>query len=290
MNETLVKYLAGLLDADGSLSLTFKAWDSWYYLGLSLSVTAADAVDKDGFVEKLPELTGMGSVYRYGKNAQFASWRVSKRADLEMLLPRLIKHMVIKAKHWQWLLDLWRSRRADSEVSAEERDDLTAQSKESRKTRVGPLRPKNHPTWAWLAGYLDGDGTYHYRSGTSTDDYRRWNIAVSAVAHANDASVLEFLQNSYGGVIRPHGQSDNVLVWWRSLGYQNREFALRFLPHLAKHSKLKREKIDAIIHHHRQRLSVPGTERRNCEVESCGRPVHGHGLCSMHYQRKLREV
>jgi hypothetical protein len=83
---------------------------------------------------------------------------------------------------------------------------------------------------------------------------------VSAVAHTNDICVFEFLQKSFGGLIQNQGQSENMFIWKRALGYQNRSFALRFLPNVAKHSRLKRRKIDQMIHHYRQRLSVPGTK------------------------------
>lgn len=262
MNESLVKYLAGLLDADGSLSFSFKHdqnREGRYFVGLVLSLASSDAVDKNGFMDSLPRISGMGSVSRYGEFQQFSAWKVSKRADLEILLPRLIKHMVIKARHWQWLLEMWREVRAnDLTCSREARELLTQASKESRRNNRGPIKPKNHPTWAWLAGYLDGDGTYHYRSGVY-NGYRQWTMNVSAVAHVNDIGVLEFLCKSFGGRIQGQGQSENVKVWMRSLGHQNKDFALGFLPNLAKHSRLKRHKIDAMIHHHRQRLSFRGT-------------------------------
>lgn len=295
MNESLVKYLAGLLDADGSLSFTFKRdplRKDRYFIGLALRLTASDAVDHGRFVESLPGVAGMGTISRCGKQNQFAIWCVHKRAELEMLLPRLIKHMVIKPKHWQWLLDMWRNVRAGNKTCSEkEREVLSAASKESRRLNVGPLKPKNHPTWAWLAGYLDGDGCYSYRShNVRKGEYEstQWTINVSAVAHVNDICVLEFLRDAFGGDIVEQGQSENVKLWKRSLGYQNRDFALRFLPHLAKHSRLKRYKIDAMIHHHRQRLSVPGTNRTTCTVDGCGQSSHGNGLCSKHYQRQWK--
>jgi hypothetical protein len=264
MNESLIKYLAGLLDADGSLSFTFRCDqnnEGRYFFGLSLHLSASDAIDHGGFVSALPAVTGMGTVSRSGAKKQFVTWALSRRADLEMLLPRLIKHMVIKAKHWQWLLDVWRERRSrEKTCSLEERERLSAQSKESRRSNCGPLRHKNHPTWAWLAGYLDGDGWYVYRQHKANTGYWQWSMSVGAVAHVNDIGVLEFIQNAFGGIIRDHGQSPNVKVWYRSLGYQSRSFALRFLPSVARHSRLKRHKIDAMIHHHRQRLSVPGTK------------------------------
>ncbi len=292
MNESLVKYLAGLLDADGSLSFNFIAdhnREGRHYLGLHLRLASSTAVDKHGFVETLPSITGYGSVTYSGDRKQHKQWCVTKRADLEMLLPRLIKHMVIKARHWQWMLDIWRGNRTGKRVfTQDERAVLTAASKESRRLNRGPIKPKNFPTWAWLAGYLDGDGCYSYRSGVYKGNSRQWTINVSAVAHVNDIGVLEFLENSYGGRIQPQGQSDNVKVWVRSLGYNSRSFALDFLPRVAKHSRLKREKIDAMIHHHRQRLSVPGTSKTFCTIDECRRPSHGHGMCSLHYQRQLK--
>jgi hypothetical protein len=295
MNESLVKYLAGLLDADGSLSFTFKHdqnREGRYFVGLSLRLASSAAADPGGFIETLPAETGMGSVGRYGAADQFKTWAVSRRADLEMLLPRLTKHMVIKAAHWQWLLEQWRDLRAEAKtVSADERAALTEASKQSRKTRVGPLRAKNYPTWAWLAGYLDGDGWYSYRRHyAKTTGHHQWSIRVGAVAHVNDMGVLQFLERSFGGSIRDHNESGSVKVWNRSLGYQNRDFALRFLPKLAKHARLKRHKIDAIIHHHRQRLSVPGTEKRYCTADDCGKPAHGFGLCHKHYMRQRKQV
>jgi hypothetical protein len=299
VNESLVKYLAGLLDADGSLSFHFanKTQSGDCNVGLLLYLCASEQIDKEGFVAKLPNLTGMGrsSVIlprevvigdkptRQTHNINV--WQVSKRADLEMLLPRLIKHMVIKAKHWQWLLDVWREKRG-GQISAGVREALIAQSKESRRANAGPIKPKNHPTWAWLAGYLDGDGSY-IRSSKTKDGVTRWRIAVSAVAHVNDRCVLDFLLHAFGGSIYQDHRSP-VLHWRRMLGYQNRSFAEQFLPNLAKHSRFKRDKIDAILHHHRQRLSIPGPDRRFCEIQGCDRRVHGHGLCQMHYWRKRR--
>jgi hypothetical protein len=257
MNESLVKYLAGLLDADGSLSFWFTAdrnRPGLSYIRLHLNLSSSVAVDKTDFVDSLPMLTGMGTVVYSGHSRQFKTWEVFKRADLEMLLPRLIKHMVIKARHWNWLLGQWRDLRTESKTVLEEKkDELKAASIKSRQECVGPLKAKNHPTWAWLAGYLDGDGTYHYRRHKG-----QWAMRVSAAAHVHDASVLEFIQGAFGGSIRQ--AESNVMIWTRFLGYQNRDFALRFLPNLAKHSRFKRPKIDALIHHHRQRLSVQGVK------------------------------
>src|SRR5690606_34799168 len=86
MNEGLVKYLAGLLDADGTLVFMFserKGSDDDHYVGLHLALSSSDTVDKHGFVETLPALTGFGANYRETKHPQLRRWSVTKRADLE---------------------------------------------------------------------------------------------------------------------------------------------------------------------------------------------------------------
>lgn len=263
LSESLVKYLAGLLDADGSMSFAFRRQRDQheadlFYTSLKLNLASSAAVDQHGFVLSLPDLTGMGTVSKFGATNQFHTWTVTKRAHFEMLVPRLLKHMVIKAKHWQWQFDVLREARGKL-VTPERCEELRQASKHSRITRVGPLKPKNHPSWAWLAGYLDGDGSYKLKRYTGSDNYSRWHVSVTAVAHANDAAVLHFLKSTLGGIVRGHGQSPNVYVWYRNLGADQRDYALRALPYLAKHSRLKRHKIEQMIHHHRQQRLNPLT-------------------------------
>ncbi len=266
MNESLVKYLSGLLDADGCLSLHFRDTGyagnrtGRYTVALRLTLAAADTIDTKGFVASLPSLTGMGTIAR---NRNLDWWYVQKRADLEMLLPRVIKHMVIKAKHWQWLLDTWRNyRRGYGECLCDvaERERLSEESKKSRRANVGPIKPKNHPTWAWVAGYLDGDGCYHFRRQKnkaygSRPEHESWRIMVSAAAHVDDSSVLDFLHKSFGGTICNQGPA--LKRWNRPLGKRDRSFAEGFLSNVVKHSRLKRNKIEAILHHTRQQRLNP---------------------------------
>jgi hypothetical protein len=262
LNESLVKYLAGLFDADGSASFTFRRQrdehtEDLYYTGLTLRLASSEAVDLQGFVLSLPELTGMGSMSRYGAKKQFYTWCITKRSHIEMLIPRLVKHMLIKAKHFQWQLDVLRENSAKL-ITPAQCDELRHASRASRIERVGPLKPKNHTSWAWLAGYLDGDGSYklkRYEHG----GYERWHVSVSACAHENDAAVFDFLARTIGGIVRVRSREEEHLRMWHwNLGHSQSSYALRVLPYLAKHSRLKRHKIEQMIHHHRQqRLNVP---------------------------------
>lgn len=262
MNEELVKYLAGIIDADGSISFNFlpsnKKLSNVTVLRMRVELAASDAIDPRGFVESLPALTGLGSASRYGKNNQFVKWIITSRADLEMVIPRLVKHMVVKGGHLQRMLDKWKELRG-ADINAEQRETLTEFSRQSRYL-AGSLKPKNHPSWAWLAGYLDGNGSYRSskcKSGTyNGKQCYRWQASVHAACHIGDAAVLEFIQKAHGGYIAPHSRSEKCMVWERSLGKRDRSFALDFLANLVSHSRLKRHKIEQLISfHHQQRLS-----------------------------------
>lgn len=261
MNEELVKYLSGLLDADGSVSFNFNNPNkdkSAYTLSLRIDLASSSAIDLHGFVATLPELTGFGSFSRDGDRMQFTKWTVTSRADLEMLVPRLVKHMVVKGKHLQRMFDKWKEKRGKL-ISVAECDELRIFSKESRY-KAGPLKPKNHPAWSWLAGYLDGNGSIRStRSKCGSykgKQYYRWQTAVQAACHIGDAEVLNFIQKAHGGYIKPHSKSKHCMVWERSLGKNDRSFALAFLANLVSHSRLKKHKIEQLIaFHHQQRPS-----------------------------------
>ena len=256
MQESLVKYLAGIMDADGCLSFMFsdrKEHDDAFYVVLHMFLASSDTVDKHGFLETLPALTGMGAVYRETKNAQCRRWTVTKGADIEMLLPRLIKHMVVKGKHWQWMLETRRRYRGVTLTRAQ-CVDLVAASRKSRVENAGPVKPKSHPTWAWVAGYLDGDGHYSFKSRNKKNGCL--NIYVGATAHVNDVIALDLLQKAFGGRIMDHVGAAQVKRWRRNLGPRDGSFALRFLPKVVNHSRLKKHAIEQILHIHSQRLSV----------------------------------
>lgn len=256
-NETDIKYLAGLIDADGSLMFHFSEYKPGIYnVSLKLVLQQSLSIDRDGvFISWLAEHCGWKQLINVKKDNNNWSdanrWTVSNTSDLNMLIPRLTKHMVIKAKHFENLLQKFLTIRNKS-VSTEEMNELKEFSISSRKD-VGPLKPKKHPTWAWVAGYIDGGGCYYQRSRK-----KNWGVAkellVRVVAHNDDIVGLKLLEHSFKGNLKQNTY-ENTWYWSRNLGNADTSFALHFLRKMVRHSRLKKHKIELMINHHLQRLS-----------------------------------
>lgn len=260
MNETTVKYLAGLVDSDGTISFDFRNKSrniTSANLALKVGIATSDVIDRHGFIAGLPERTGFGSVSRHGDKRQYAYWFIQSSRDLEMVVPRLKKHMCVKARHLERMFEKWKELRGKS-LSIPECDALREFSRQSRYD-AGPLKPKNHPSWAWVAGYLDGNGHYQFSLSNNGRLTKRGietrSLRVDACCHKGDAEVLAFLQKAFGGQIRTHPLTDNAMVWHRNLGKSQRSFALHFLGKVARFAQFKRHRIEQMISfHHQQRL------------------------------------
>lgn len=243
MKETEVKYLAGLIDADGHVGFEF----SDAKCRLVLELCGAESIDQHGFIKNLPETTGFGrSCRKTRKNQNWSCiwhWKVSKARDLEMLVPRLVKHLVIKGKHLQRMFDKWQEYRGRS-LSELEMEQLKAYKRASR-AESGPVKPKKHPTWAWVAGYLDGDGSYMLSHPPS---YKNPRLLVQATSHENDRVGLELLLKAFGGNLTDRGKSaPHILDWRHGLGARDRDFAILFLSKMVQHTRLKKHKIEQML-------------------------------------------
>lgn len=239
--ENEIKYLAGLLDADGSLSFKFCKSGMKTYAYLVLALTASESIDKHGYIKSLGERLGSVCKIEYEKETYSDAWKwhVQSRSDLDMIIPRLLKHMVIKARHWDMLYTVFTELKGIDVTDRE--DELKQLSLKSRKN-TGPLKPKVHPTWAWVAGYLDGDGCYTLSKKA---------IHIGVIAHVDDVCALEFLQKAFGGSLY-EPRPDNTRLWRHGAGYTQSSFAKMFLNGVVKHSRLKKHKIEQMISFHNQ--------------------------------------
>lgn len=256
LKETEIKYLAGLMDADGSLYFQFVPYNDKYNVRLLLKLQQSISMDRGGkFIQSLESLGGsIQFVDLSSKNPEWADayrWNVTSISDLNMIVPRLVKHMVIKAKHWENLLECYRNIFGKS-VSESEMIALKEFSKLSRKN-TGPIKDKKHPSWGWVAGYLDGDGCFHLRNRSKGRG--KWTeLVVKVTSHNDDLQGINLLMKAFGGRIKKNSH-ENTHTWSRNLGVKDRTFAIEFLRKVHFHSKLKKYKIETMLHYHSQRLS-----------------------------------
>lgn len=243
VKETDIKYLAGLLDADGSVFFNFSS--NFAYLTISLD--AAESIDKDGkYVAWLGEQLGVVPQQYKRDNWSVANKLiVSKKSTINTLVPRLLKYMVIKGKHLDRMFSLFKELNG-KKLTDEEIQKVKDFTKESRKDS-GPVKAKSWLPKAYVCGFLDGDGCYCMKK--SSGQYR-----VTATSHVNDRQVIDLLLKQYGGYLT---YQESVVRWHRALGRTNKSFAIPFLQDMVKHSRLKKHKIEMFLnHHHSQRLTV----------------------------------
>lgn len=252
MQESEIKYLAGLYDADGSASFIVNSNGRVY---LKLQVAASDAVSPDHKILHWLSDTFGGNVYTHAvlANSVVKVWILQKRADLEKLVPRLVKHLVIKGSSlaYMWkVFKVYGGKRLEEYQIAHVREQATLS-----RLLNGPVKPKNHPTWAWVAGYIDGDGCLKNRYYANQKAH---HMRVSATAHEKDLYGLRLLQKAFGGSIRKQYPDKAIYIWSRNLGYSDSSFATRFLRRLVGHLRIKKHKAEMILANHSQRLSVSG--------------------------------
>lgn len=256
IKETEIKYLAGLMDADGSLFFQFVPYKDVYNVRLLLVLQQSTSIDRNGeYIKSLGNICGNTQLVKLSdQNPKWADankWIVTSINDLNMIVPRLIKHMVIKSKHWENLLECYRNIFSKS-VTEKEMIALKEFSKISRESS-GAETSKVHPSWAWVAGYIDGDGCYHLRNRTKGRG--KWTeLLVKITAHDNDLAGLKLIQKAFGGKIK-NNSYEATHTWSRNLGVKDKSFAIPFLKKVHFHSRLKKYKIETMLHYHSQRLS-----------------------------------
>lgn len=260
VKESFVKYLAGVIDADGSLSFKFTKYKNYYYCSLIIEIQQSAAIDlKFRMLNHIKDnLLGMGSLSYSDRflpeGAKVGRYRIVHRSSLNKIIPRLCKHLVIKGKHFKRLFIIWRGFKG-KHLTLRQVNRLKKYSKWSR-TCSGSVKAKSHPTWAWLAGYLDGDGCFY----VGKSRVRSMPImTLSITTHKYDRAGIDLIQKAFKGWISTFKDKPYLYTWQRSLGKQHWSFIKRFLPKVLHYSIIKKHKIERIleIHNkfHKQRLS-----------------------------------
>lgn len=257
-SEQLNKYLAGLLDSDGSISLKISPdrREGYYRIYLSLSLGQSASVDDDfSLLRALRDFYNLGEVYyRDVPGDQHKSivgvWRLAHKDSL-ILYNRVGKHLRIKGTHWDNLV--WVTRELDKTIIPKVAlDELKEYSKCSRDNSRWLKHPK-HLSWAWVAGFLDGDGHYRFRErdrdgSTRTEMYITFNCAQS------DRFIADFFKVCFKGNVFINGVG--LCIWKRNLGKESKSFAIDFLKKIRKYSCIlyKYNTINKILEYHEGKL------------------------------------
>ena len=266
-SEQLNKYLAGMLDADGCLSLSFNLYNGYYTTSLTFNFQQSLSVDKDGSLTKaIRDFYNIGVVnYRDLKDEEerfssVAVWSMGTK-DAIKLFNILGKHLRIKGTHWENLIWLYEELKL-LRLSEENIEELRCFSKCSRKESRWLKRPK-HLSYAWLAGFLDGDGHYRFRQRLKYiksfgKECKANELLLRVSCDINSKHIVEKLEEDFGGSTHLHKQGH--LVWTRALGKNSHSFALPFLKLLRRYSciEYKYMTIDKMVsfhEDHQQRLN-----------------------------------
>lgn len=226
-SEQLCKYIAGLFDSDGYIGLEFIK-DSVYLRG---GITQSATVDTDfRMLRSVKEFFNLGTLYYHyqDNNVSCCSWRFSTK-DAKLFYNRVGKHLRIKATHFLNLINKYNEIQT-KKLSTKEREELQSFSKDSRSTSLWLKRPK-HLSYAWVAGYLDGDGCYRIRR----KDGKIISMCVKAASH--DLFILDKLKEDFNGSINVQDKNSTLIKCWRrGLGKGHIKFAIPFLLQMQQYS------------------------------------------------------
>lgn len=202
-----LKYLAGLLDADGSINYQIREWDG-PKCGPSKRVQVYLSFHQSGsreFIELVAWSLTPPSCSQYwghikldARHAREAwTWSVGGRHAVSVC-NLLKKYLVIK----RGLAEL------AGRVNGQDIDREVVEA--AWRAADVPIVPK-HPTTKWVAGYLDGDGSF---SARCPKDRESAQIVLQVTSEKRRRAGVELLHKQYGGSLHDHTNTGVELTSW----------------------------------------------------------------------------
>lgn len=188
MSTLSEKYLAGFLDADGSIQVMWRAVDRddsdptvrRPYLSLQFSQRA----DRDEVLRSINASFG-GKMYA---QRGYSTLMIFGSPAVQVLM-RIKQYLVVKRNYAEAVLAL---------LGKPQKVELAqAYLKAQRKVRSEPL--PNYPSRKWAAGYVDGDGSFSAR--ISKNRSYGCNVVLEVASSDYDSEGIELLQKAFGGSI-----------------------------------------------------------------------------------------
>jgi len=217
MNE---KYLAGFIDADGHLSVRARKGAR-----PDLEFSVAQRADYRDILEYAQQQ--FGGVIREKFEGRHLELQM-RCGPARKAMERLKKYMVLKRHHAEQMLDLVDTSgilRTDEEVRA-----VRDRVKEIRRQGVDTL--PNFPARKWLAGYVDGDGSFAVKLCKKTG-YAYPKLSI--LAAPNYTAGIRLIEKCFGGKIWQHGENFQY-----TLQLSQPSKAAELLGYFAKHLHVKK--------------------------------------------------
>ena len=223
------KYLAGLIDADGSFGVRyFRRPQGDYRPAMFLQVSQKAARDQvlymlqdsfGGLVHTKSSRTG------YGGGDQ-SVWEVPHTEAMKILY-RLDKYMVVKRGRAPLMVDYIHN---NSRVAEDRLEAHRLQLDVIRKYRH---TLPNYPSRKWMAGYFDGDGCFASRVDKKSG---YCYLSMRVTAHRDDSNSIDLLHKAFGGLVN-YSRGEHLPCWVLHLPPSK---ALKAVGHFAKHLVVKR--------------------------------------------------
>jgi LAGLIDADG endonuclease len=226
MSRLSEKYIAGFLDADGSVALSFKPDCNIPQLQLSFS----QKTSQDEVLHRIQMEIG-GGISIVTTNGEQYSRLALYGAKAIAVLNRIRQHLVIKRHYTDWALEQV-GKPVESVAS------FKMEMKVQRRIRSLPL--PNFPPRRWLAGYFDGDGCL---SVQEVRDNGRATLIAHMAASEYDTEGLEIIHKAFGGGI--YNMCDGRVRQWKLNLVPSK--AIQFLEYFAKHLIVKRDQAEVIL-------------------------------------------
>lgn len=230
------KYLAGLIDADGSFGVRFfRRPQGDFRPAIFLQVSQKEP--RSHILHLLKAEFG-GSVHTiYSATGHSGGpqsiWGVPHTEAMKLLY-RLDKYMVVKRGRAPLMIDYVHN---NSRVAA---DRLEAHREQLGAIRAYRHQLPNYPSRKWMAGYFDGDGCFASRVDKKSG-YCYFSLRVTA--HKNDSNGIDLMHKAFGGIVN-YSKGLHLPCWVLHLPPSK---ALQTVGHFAKHLVVKRAEAQFVL-------------------------------------------
>lgn len=230
------KYLAGLIDSDGSFGVRFVR-RSQGDLRPAMWLEVSQKASRNQILYLIQESYG-GAVSTVNKATNHGGgpqsvWSLSHTEAMKLLY-RVDKYMVVKRGRAPLMIDYVHNN------SRIEQSKIDIHREQLNAIRALSYQLPNYPSRQWMAGYFDGDGCFasriDKRSGYSY-------LSLRVTAHERDANGIKLLHKGFGGLIN-YSKGEYLPCWVLHLPPSK---ALQVVGHFANHAIIKKAEADFVL-------------------------------------------